>query len=225
MEGSSLFVPYPRTAHVVGSRVVDDDAAQEVPPSWLQQHSVVVTEKVDGTNVAVHFERPWMPLCQKRSGLLAQREHEQYVRFRDFCAQHVEALWEALSTRYVLFGEWLLCTHGVAYDALPSFFLAFDLFDKTAGAFVDSATLQTVLQGSGVLTVPVVATQWDGAVKQLEQLAAARSRFSTVEACEGVYVKFEANGRVVHRLKYRRSSFVAGRSDWSSNTVYNKLIV
>ena len=130
----------------------------------------VVQEKVDGTNVSVHFEQEWQPVCQKRSGLILQGEHEQYVRFRDFVYEHVEELNSALGTRYCLFGEWLLCTHGVEYDALSSFFLAFDVLDKHSNEFLSTAAMKHVLKDTSVEMVPVLAEKWSGSVKDLEKM-------------------------------------------------------
>jgi ATP-dependent RNA circularization protein (DNA/RNA ligase family) len=215
--------PYPRTDHVHGSAVVDDDGSKDVPKDWLSgKYRVVIQEKVDGTNVGVHFEEPWVPVPQKRSGLILQGEHEQYVRFRDFCFEHVEALWNALSTRYVLFGEWLLVQHGVVYDRLSSFFIAFDVLDKTDGSFLSTKAMAELLKDSGVETVPLLATAWNGTTKQLEELVKT-SRFSTSETCEGVYIRFETDARCVERLKYRRKTFTAGRTDFATRVAYNKV--
>ncbi len=215
--------PYPRTDHVQGSVVVDDDGSKDVPKDWLSgKYLVVIQEKVDGTNVGVHFEEPWVPVPQKRSGLILQGEHEQYVRFRDFCFENVEALWNALSTRYVLFGEWLLVQHGVVYDQLSSFFIAFDALDKTDGSFLSTKAMAELLKDSGIEMVPVLATEWNGSTKQLEELV-QKSRFSTKETCEGVYIRFETDPRCHERLKYRRKTFTAGRTDFATRVAYNKV--
>lgn len=216
---------YPRTPHIQGSAVVDDDesVSSHACLSLLQRAgTIAIQEKVDGTNVSVHFETEWIPIYQKRSGLILQGEHEQYVRFRDWCNENLEDLNRVLGTRYILFGEWLLCTHGVTYDALPSFFLAFDVFDKHEEKFLSVARMKAVLDGV-VECVPVLATDWDGSVKALEKLV-SKSQFSTSETAEGVYIRFEsADGFVTSRLKYRRKSFKAGRSDFNTVTMYNSV--
>jgi hypothetical protein len=58
MEGASgTHYPYPRTAHIAGSAVVDDDESVDSKTCgpWLKKYQVVIQEKVDGTNVGVHF--------------------------------------------------------------------------------------------------------------------------------------------------------------------------
>lgn len=48
--------------------------------------------------------------------------------------------------RYCLFGEWLWCQHGIAYDALPDFLSVFDIMERETGKFLDH---QTVIQMIG----------------------------------------------------------------------------
>lgn len=155
----------------------------EVPKNWLKDYRVVIQEKVDGTNVGIHFESEYVPVCQKRSGLILQGEHTQYVRFRDWCYENVEALWNVLGTKYVLFGEWLLCQHGVVYDELTSFFQAFDVLDKATERFLSHPAMIKLLKDSGIESVPVLASAWNGSVKQLEDLV-KKSKFSSTEICE-----------------------------------------
>ena len=189
----SSFISYPKTPHVQGSSVVDDDESVSsggVSVLLKKFPTTVITEKVDGTNVSVHFELDWVPICQKRSGLITQGEHEQYVRFRDFVNENLENLNRVLTTRYALFGEWLLCRHGVEYDQLSSFFQAFDVYDKEQDRFLSHSKM-TQLLDNVVQCVPVLATTWNGSIKELENLV-TRSKFSSSATAEGVYIRFES---------------------------------
>ncbi len=104
------FFKYPKTVHMSGSSVVDDDVVVN-PNDWkiLLKNGIgkkiVVQEKVDGANVGVHFEQEWMPIIQKRSGLVGTSEKPQYDVWRNWCYENMEALWEVLGTQYCLFGE------------------------------------------------------------------------------------------------------------------------
>ena len=61
-----------------------------------------------------------------------------------------------LEDRFILFGEWLYARHSVHYRRLPHYFFEFDIYDKREGAFLDLATRLGMLEGTGILTVPVV---------------------------------------------------------------------
>lgn len=212
---------------------------------WLTRGSQLVLSapaaQVDGTNVGVHFEQDWVVVCQKRSGLIGQGEHVQYQRFREWAFDNVEMLWGALGLRYVLFGEWLLARHGVTYNALPSYFLAFDVYDKETASWLSTAAMEALVRccrhavvslltstlaqvkPAGIETVPVLSTTWGGSVAELEALV-GKSRYSTDQTAEGVYLRFEKDDKVFERLKYRRKTFVAGREDFHKALVTNTLL-
>ena len=87
---NTKFFKFPRTEHLSGSTVVDDDvsipASQFLKPLQLNPNlRLVVQEKVDGANVGVHFDysvSEWEPLMQKRGGLIETSEKPQYDVFR-----------------------------------------------------------------------------------------------------------------------------------------------
>jgi hypothetical protein len=37
---------------------------------------------------------------------------------------------------HILFGEWLMARHTMAYDMLPDWFIAFDIFDTATNQFL-----------------------------------------------------------------------------------------
>ena len=39
-------------------------------------------------------------------------------------------LFEILSEKFILFGEWCYAQHSIFYDRLPDWFLGFDIYDK-----------------------------------------------------------------------------------------------
>jgi hypothetical protein len=57
--GSSYgkFVKYPRTPHVFGSKGTDDDKhiGETESRRFIADESLIVEEKLDGTNVGIHF--------------------------------------------------------------------------------------------------------------------------------------------------------------------------
>lgn len=85
------FYKFPKTPHVTGSSVVDEDQVMSLNDIKIllnglskngQQIKLLLQEKVDGANVSVHFEREWEPIMQKRSGIIGSSEKPQYDVFR-----------------------------------------------------------------------------------------------------------------------------------------------
>jgi hypothetical protein len=117
METSSTFYKFPKTDHVSGSSVVDDDNVMSLNQLQMVGKRIIIQvkdlirllsnlkEKVDGANVSVHFEEEWQPIIQKRSGVLSTKEKPQYDVFRNWVYENMETLWKVLENRYCLFGE------------------------------------------------------------------------------------------------------------------------
>eukprot|EP01125_Pyxidicula_operculata_P021766 TRINITY_DN8623_c0_g1_i1.p1 TRINITY_DN8623_c0_g1~~TRINITY_DN8623_c0_g1_i1.p1 ORF type:complete len:234 (-),score=42.30 TRINITY_DN8623_c0_g1_i1:148-849(-) len=226
------FIPFPRTPHLEGSSVVDDD--ESVSETQFYNlikiggiSRVVVQEKVDGTNVSIHFEQEWVPVLQKRSGLIGQGERNQYNLFRDYVNANLETFWDILGTRYCIFGEGLWQQHSIKYEELESFFVVFDIWDKKSKKFLSYARVTELVQDR-LTTVPLVKiweTQNQTNVKfqsELLGLLPAKSHYGK-DVQEGVYVRFESPDFVEHRFKLRRKTFVAGNNDFDRNPQKNKL--
>src|SRR5258708_2461593 len=108
-----------------------------------------------------------------------------------------------------MYGEWVYARHTILYDELPHYFLEFDVLDRDAGEFLDTERRRKLLAGSPVFSVPVLAT---GQVGTLEGII-GRSRCSSKEWMEGLYIKWEEDGRVRERYKYVRGSFLQAVAD------------
>ena len=121
-----------------------------------------------------------------------------------------------LENRFILFGEWVYARHSIFYRKLTHYFFEFDIYDKEQEAFLDLEQRLTMLEGTGIQTVPVVHK---GIVTRddLENLIAPSqfdSQFDnpttkqTDNLMEGVYLRTEADGMVTGRAKFVRPEFV-----------------
>lgn len=217
-----------------GSEVVDDDASvkeSEVSGAALCGGGdgglrLTLQEKIDGSNVSVHFEAEWQPVIQKRSGLIGSGEKQHYDVFRSWVYERLELLWEMLGTTHVLFGEWLWTQHAVRYQRLPGFFVAFDLLEKASGCFLSHSRLLRRLD-SRIPSVPLLASlPWPLPKGQkLDALVKSWVKPSQYgdETAEGVYIRVEDDSHVRFRIKYRRKTFVSGREDFGKIDKRNTL--
>lgn len=228
-------IKYPRTPHLAGSRLQpgDEDLSQ-IPFSALAGRHLVVEEKVDGANTAVSFGRDGALRLQSRGHYLTGGYRERhYDLFKQWAAIHRDALYSALGSRYILYGEWLYAKHTVYYDRLPHYFLEFDVLDRETGAYLSTHRRRALLREVPVVSVPVLA---EGVLESREALlsllgpsrligpdktealraASVKLGLDPDRQCretdasntmEGLYIKVEENGRVVERLKYVRATF------------------
>jgi hypothetical protein len=212
------FVKYPRTPHLFGSRGTDDDKhlGQAESLRFLADPSLIVEEKLDGTNVGIHFGPDDRMALQCRGHLITEGMHPQYDLFKQWAAVKRSVLQAVLEDRFILFGEWVYARHSVLYRRLPHYFFEFDIYDKRGGDFLSLERRLALLEGTGLHTVPVLHA---GALDR-ERLTAliGPSRFDgefdnplTKRAdnlMEGLYLRAEAQGAVTGRAKFVRSEFV-----------------
>lgn len=212
------FVKYPRTPHLFGSRGTDDDKhlGAKASAAFISDPSLIIEEKLDGTNVGIQFLEDGRLFLQCRGHEITEGMHPQYDLFKQWAAVKRSLLETMLEDRYILFGEWLYAKHSVHYLALPHYFFEFDLYDKEDAVFLSLERRLALLDGTGVETVPVIhrgplnETALDaligesafGAVFEHAPSGIADSRM------EGLYLRTEAEGIVTGRAKKVRPEFV-----------------
>jgi hypothetical protein len=212
------FVKYPRTPHLFGSRGTDDDKHLGEAESlrFVADESLIVEEKLDGTNVGIHFAPDGKMALQCRGHLITEGMHPQYDLFKQWAAVKRPVLEGTLEDRFILFGEWVYARHSVHYRRLPHYFFEFDIYDKRGGDFLSLGRRLELLEGTGLHTVPIVHT---GALDR-ERLKAliGPSRFDSEfdnpvtkradNLMEGLYLRTEGRGVVTGRAKFVRPEFV-----------------
>ena len=131
---------YPRTKHIEGSRLQKgDEDLRQIPFNNIKGKYIVIEEKVDGANTAISFDDEGNLLLQSRGHYLTGGYRERhYNLFKQWASIHKEMLYSVLGCRYIMYGEWLYAKHTVYYDALPHYFLEFDIYDRENEVFLDT---------------------------------------------------------------------------------------
>ncbi len=227
---------YPRTPHLEGSRLQpgDEDLSQ-IRFSEIAGRHLVVEEKCDGANAAISFSDEGEMFLQSRGHYLTGGYRERHFNLmKQWASVHRDAFYQVLGSRYLMYGEWMYAKHTVFYDALPHYFLEFDIYDRTQGIFLDTPSRRKLTEKLPIVSVPVLS---EGVFSKQQQLldligpsnyitegnAACLQRLSqelgldTGQQCaetdlstmmEGLYLKVEEGGQVAARLKYVRASFL-----------------
>src|SRR5436190_7537353 len=143
------FIKYPRTPHLFGSKGTDDDKhlGRKESEAFIADESLIVEEKLDGTNVGIHFTPRGRMVLQCRGHEITEGMHPQYDLFKQWTSVKRPVLEAMLGSRFILYGEWLYAKHSVHYRALPHYFFEFDLYDKDAAQFLALATRLQMLDG------------------------------------------------------------------------------
>ncbi|MCC9602908.1 RNA ligase family protein [Stieleria sp. JC731] len=212
------FTKYPRTPHLFGSKGTDDDKhlGEAESKRFIADESLIVEEKIDGTNVGIHFSDSGDIVLQCRGHLITEGMHPQYDLFKQWAIVKRNVLEDRLTNRFIMFGEWVYARHSIHYRKLSHYFYEFDIYDKQQEAFLDLTRRMSLLEGAGIQTVPVVHM---GAVSRsgLEDLIGPsqfKSHFDNPitsrpdDLMEGLYLRTEASGVVNGRAKFVRPEFV-----------------
>jgi RNA ligase len=227
---------YPRTRHLLGSRFQPgDEDLDAVPMAALAGKHIVIEEKMDGANCGISFDADAALLLQSRGHYLTGGARErQFDLFKQWAGAMTDRLFDRLAWRFILYGEWLYAKHTVYYDALPHYFMEFDLLDTETGEFLDTPRRAELLAGLPVAAVKVLfAGEFPGeaflrslvgpshfvtpgAAKQFRDDVARlgwdvdRSVRQTdlSGVMEGLYVKVEEGGAVTERYKFVRAEFL-----------------
>jgi len=249
---TEIIQKYPRTHHLQGSRSQPgDEDLESVPISRLAGGLVVIEEKLDGANTAFSFTTDGELRLQSRGHFLTGGYRERhYDLFKAWAHCHRERLWERMGDRYVVYGEWLYAKHRIFYDALPHYFLEFDVLDRASGAFLSTPKRRALLAGLPVVSVPVLWQGRDPTQQRLEGLVGpspfksktwrerldtlARERHLDLERVraqtdpsddlEGLYVKVETDDAVTHRFKFIRSTFLSSAGESESRWLTRPIV-
>jgi hypothetical protein len=212
------FTKYPRTPHLFGSRGADDDKhlGEAESLQMIADESLIVEEKLDGTNVGIHFTPSGRMVLQCRGHEITPGMHAQYDLFKQWTMVKRQVLESMLEDRLILFGEWLYARHSVHYRLLPHYFFEFDIYDKQRQVFLALDLRLSKLERTGIQTVPVVHRGSATREKLLDLIGP--SWFDSVfenpltgrtdNLAEGLYLRTEADGCVIERAKIVRPEFV-----------------
>ncbi len=218
--GSSteVFIKYPRTPHLFGSKGMVDDRhlGESESQRIIADDSLIVEEKIDGTNVGIHFHADGEMILQCRGRLINEGMHRQYDLFKHWAMIKRRLFDESLEDRFILFGEWMFARHSIHYLQLTHYFFEFDIYDKAENAFLSLDERLILIEKLGVQTVPVLHVG-SADKEQLQKLIGPsqfNSRFEnpstgrTDRLMEGLYLRTEADGVVSSRAKFVRPEFV-----------------
>lgn len=244
-------IKYPRTPHIQGSRLQPgDEGLSQIPFSDIAGRHLVIEEKIDGANTALSFNPEGELFLQSRGHYLTGGYRERhYNLFKQWATIQKDLLWEALGCRYIMYGEWLYAKHSIYYDALPHYFMEFDILDRETDRFLDTPSRRAITDKLPVCSAAVLAegvfTEREEMLRYLgpsnyitadhithlreaaekEGLDADRicRETESTEMMEGLYIKVEEDGQVIDRMKFVRASFLQvveqSQSHWLSRPI------
>lgn len=230
-------IKYPRTRHLEGSRLqAGDEDLSQVPFREILGLYIVIEEKIDGANSAISFDGEGNLLLQSRGHYLIGGNRERhYNLLKQWANIHKDRFFDVLGSRYIMYGEWMYAKHTVFYDALPDYFMEFDIYDRDRDVFLDTRSRRALTAKMEIVSsVPVLG---EGVYQNKKDVLAllkdsnyiTSNHLETLKMLaerqnldverqlretdpstmmEGLYIKIEEDGVVKDRVKFVRASFL-----------------
>lgn len=222
---SKDFFKFPSTPHLAllgDIEVRGDKVMSESERNEFLRHELVVEEKLDGANLGISFDEAGAIRVQNRGEYLHFPNKGQWQKLFEWITPRQELLFDQLTDRYILFGEWCYAQHSVVYNRLPDWFFGFDIYDKLTARFFSYTRRNEIIQAIGIFQVPQVAIGHFTLPKLRNLLL--QSYFSD-NLSEGVYLRFNQGDWLIQRAKLVRPAFIQSvEQHWSRSGIKPNLL-
>ena len=108
-------------------------------------------KKLIGANTRISFNNDCELLPQCRGHYLkGSGDWPEFDQFKVWGNTYKDQLFDILSDRYIMYGEWMGTFHSVFYDKLPHYFMEFDIYDKIDNTFLSTKRRNDILEKSDI---------------------------------------------------------------------------
>lgn len=194
---SKDFLEYPKIPYLIKHAAGGFDPVEPEMLASIKKHAqVFVQEKLDGASARICWDGVGEPMVGNRKHILkkgyVERDTPAKLQFRPLWNWLYEnrKKFEIVSAEFdqpvIIYGEWLWAKHSIGYDALPDYFVAYDLLSEDL--FKPVGFTLELLQKAGFVTPPLLATLTEPTLEELQKLAIGPSAFGK-EAREGIMVR------------------------------------
>lgn len=226
-----LLPEFPRTPHLCSNTQGNDVTASPEEASTIFTQPLNIEEKVDGASVGITMDDHGDPVIRNRDHVLRKGYLKNTPAKRQF-----RPLWEwfyenqkrfqtlARHGRFAVYGDWMWMQHGLEYESLPDWLIAYDLYDQDEHQFVAPPQARCLLIAMG-FTVPKLFDQITPATYEdiipLTQTSGEWTK--NHERIEGIYLKTYDDRFVTGRFKMVRPDFLQGALFDSKNLYRNTM--
>lgn len=204
---TSRFIKYPSTPYLIawGSETLrDDKVMSRLECEDFLRNELIIEEKIDGANLGISFDSDGTIRLQNRGDYLYEPLQGQWINLPAWLNMRMNSLFEHLTDRYILFGEWCYACHSVYYSKLPDWFLAYDIYDRYEDSFLIVSDRNDVVTNMGLYIVPII---YRGKVSISDLESMIGISWVGDELAEGLYLRCENEANLVGRAKVVRREF------------------
>lgn len=215
-------IKFPRTRHLVNLGAASSDDLLVTDTSNFLNKPIYIEEKIDGSNIGISLDEEGNIQVQNRSHFINSSYHEQFKYLDKWIYTHEDELRTFLDNN-ILYGEWVYMTHAIKYDALPDWFIAYDLYDKNKKKFVSRDVLEKTLENTNINIIKLLCHNTFKNTQEIVKYVGKQSNYSNNTQNEGVYIRTCENGYLLDRCKIVRGNFECGNKLWNKKMETNIL--
>jgi hypothetical protein len=175
-----------------------------------------VQEKIDGANCGMAYLNGH-PVVRNRTKILRKGQEMKNPSQAQFASawnwmHQNKSMFSILDEHgpYSVYGEWMIQQHGMEYDALPEWFIAFDVYDWEKDHYIDPKKADKILRECGFSVIPTLLYGKLDSYETLEEFANGPSIFTQDAKREGIIVKVSNGESVTTKFKMVRQGFEQG---------------
>jgi len=213
------FIKFPSTKHLIALSDLDirkDKIMSEPERKEFLKYDLIVEEKIDGSNLGISFDSEGNIRLQKRGGYINYAG--EWKKLDKWIDNKIDALFDILSDKYIMFGEWCYAKHSIFYDELPDWFLGFDVYDKQNEYFLSTTKRNNIFKKINIHQVPFL-TQGKFDLDKLRKFLVFQSEFGNTKV-EGIYLRIDEQDRLIDRSKIVNGWFRQSiESHWNNRII------
>lgn len=175
-----------------------------------------VQEKIDGANCGMAYLNGH-PVVRNRTKILRKGQEMKNPSQAQFASSwnwmhQNKSMFDVLDEHgpYSVYGEWMIQQHGMEYDALPEWFIAFDVYDWEKDHYIDPKKADNILRACGFSVIPTLLYGKLDSYETLEELANGPSIFTLGAKREAIIVKVSNGESITTKFKMVRQGFEQG---------------
>jgi len=228
------FYKFPQTPHIynLGAATRDDSLLDTNDINKFLTNEITIKEKIDGANLGLKMNKEYIIECQNRAKTVNSSTQTQFSNLDVWIKNNYADLFTILENQnLILFGEWMQAKHSIYYTNLPSYFIAFDIYDITLKAFYSRAKFNEVMSQTSIPIVNVIFKGIIGSKDKLINLLNIDSAYKDTEdnnkVIEGVYLRLDdkQSDTLLMRCKLVRAEFIQGiTTHWSKITMVKNIV-
>jgi hypothetical protein len=175
----------------------DDRVATICDMEMFLAGEISIQEKIDGANMGISIHKG-EPIVRNRSHILrkgysarktpAQQQFSRVWTWLYENADKIRSVSKATGGQISIYGEWLFAKHTIAYNELPDWFVAYDIYHSDERKFLDPTLALKLLREAGFSTIGVIHSG-TCTPKTLLEMRDGPSLYAQNQAREGVYLK------------------------------------